>query len=95
MPGVLVIEAMAQAGGIAFLCDKNNAGKILYLAGVDAARFRKPILPGDQVRFEVDVLSVRSKIGKVHGKALVDGQLAVEADITCAIVDMESLNKEK
>jgi UDP-3-O-[3-hydroxymyristoyl] N-acetylglucosamine deacetylase/3-hydroxyacyl-[acyl-carrier-protein] dehydratase len=95
MPGVLVIEAMAQVGGIAFLCDKGNAGKILYLAGVDDARFRKPILPGDQIRFEVDVVSVRSKIGKVHGKAIVDGQVAVEADITCAIVDMQSLEKGK
>jgi len=93
MPGVLVIEAMAQVGGVAFLCEKSNAGKILYLAGVDEARFRKPILPGDQVRFEVEVVFQRAKIGKVHGKAFVDGQLAVEADITCAIVDRESLKK--
>jgi UDP-3-O-[3-hydroxymyristoyl] N-acetylglucosamine deacetylase / 3-hydroxyacyl-[acyl-carrier-protein] dehydratase len=87
MPGVLVLEAMAQVGGTTFLCDESNKGKILYLAGVDKARFRKPIVPGDQIRFEVDVIFVRSKIGKIAGKAIVDGQVAVEAEITCAIVD--------
>jgi len=87
MPGVLVLEAMAQVGGTTFLCDKSNEGKILYLAGVDKARFRKPIVPGDQIRFEVDVIFVRSKIGKIAGKAIVDGQVAVEAELTCAIVD--------
>jgi UDP-3-O-[3-hydroxymyristoyl] N-acetylglucosamine deacetylase/3-hydroxyacyl-[acyl-carrier-protein] dehydratase len=87
MPGVLVLEAMAQVGGMTFLCDKSNEGKILYLAGVDNARFRKPIVPGDQIRFEVDVIFVRSNIGKIAGKAIVDGQVAVEAELTCAIVD--------
>jgi UDP-3-O-[3-hydroxymyristoyl] N-acetylglucosamine deacetylase/3-hydroxyacyl-[acyl-carrier-protein] dehydratase len=87
MPGVLVLEAMAQVGGTTFLCDKSNEGKILYLAGVDKARFRKPIVPGDQIRFEIDVIFVRSKIGKIAGKAIVDGKVAVEAELTCAIVD--------
>jgi len=96
MPGVLVIEAMAQVGGMALLSDKNGgAGKILYLAGVDNARFRKPILPGDQIRFEVEVASLRSRIAKVIGKAIVDGQVAVEAEITCAIVDKDETKKEK
>ncbi len=90
MPGVLVLEAMAQVGGTTFLCDKGNEGKILYLAGVDKARFRKPIVPGDQIRFEVDVIFVRSKIGKIAGKAIVDGKVAVEAELTCAIVDRVS-----
>ena len=94
MPGVLVIEAMAQVGGIAFLCDSKNKGKILYLAGIDNARFRKPIVPGDQIRFEIDVVFVRAKIGKIIGKALVDGQVAVEAEIACAIVDQELEKKE-
>jgi UDP-3-O-[3-hydroxymyristoyl] N-acetylglucosamine deacetylase/3-hydroxyacyl-[acyl-carrier-protein] dehydratase len=87
MPGVLVIEAMAQVGGTIFLSDKKNEGKILYLAGVDNAKFRKVIVPGDQLRFEVEVIFLRSKIGKISGKALVDGQVAVEAELTCAIVD--------
>jgi UDP-3-O-[3-hydroxymyristoyl] N-acetylglucosamine deacetylase / 3-hydroxyacyl-[acyl-carrier-protein] dehydratase len=88
MPGVLVVEAMAQVGGITLLAGGDGRqGGILYLAGIDKARFRKPILPGDQVRFEVDVLFNRGKIAKVSGKALVDGKVAVEAEITCAIVD--------
>ena len=88
MPGVLIIEAMAQVGGMALLTDGNESfEKILYLAGIDNARFRKPITPGDQIRFEIDVLYHRGKIAKVSGKALVDGQLAVEAEITCAIVE--------
>jgi UDP-3-O-[3-hydroxymyristoyl] N-acetylglucosamine deacetylase/3-hydroxyacyl-[acyl-carrier-protein] dehydratase len=95
MPGVLVIEAMAQVGGIAFLCDPTNKGKILYLAGVDNARFRKPIIPGDQIRFEIDVVFVRAKIGKIAGKAIVDGQVAAEAEITCAIVDRDMVQGEK
>ncbi len=94
MPGVLILEAMAQVGGTAFLCDKSNSGKILYLAGVDNARFRRPIVPGDQIRFEVDVIFVRSKIGKIAGKAIVDGQVAVEAELTCAIVDNDMGKKD-
>lgn len=91
MPGVLVIEAMAQVGGICFLVDPANEGKILYLAGVDNARFRKPVLPGDQIRFETEVLSLRPKIGKIHGKAIIDGKVAVEAELTCAIVDKDKV----
>ena len=87
MPGVLVLEAMAQVGGCCFLCEKSNEGKILYLAAVENARFRKPIVPGDQIRFEIEVLYLRSNIGKIRGKALVDGKLAVEAEMTCAIAE--------
>jgi UDP-3-O-[3-hydroxymyristoyl] N-acetylglucosamine deacetylase / 3-hydroxyacyl-[acyl-carrier-protein] dehydratase len=87
MPGVLVLEAMAQVGGCCFLCEKSNKGKILYLAAVENARFRKPIVPGDQIRFEIEVLHLRSKIGKIRGKAFVDGKVAVEAEMTCAIVE--------
>ncbi len=93
MPGVLILEAMAQVGGTTFLSDPINQGKILYLAGVDNARFRKPIVPGDQIRFEVDVVFVRAKIGKIAGKAIVDGQVAVEAELTCAIVDRDMNGK--
>jgi UDP-3-O-[3-hydroxymyristoyl] N-acetylglucosamine deacetylase/3-hydroxyacyl-[acyl-carrier-protein] dehydratase len=95
MPGVLVLEAMAQVGGIAFLCVPSNRGKILYLAGVDNARFRRPIVPGDQIRFETEVVFVRSKIGKIAGKAFVDGKIAVEAELLCGIVDGTAEIKEK
>ncbi len=95
MPGVLIIEAMAQVGGMALLTGvEGNSEKILYLAGIDNARFRKPITPGDQIRFEIDVLFNRGKIAKVSGKALVDDQLAVEAEITCAIVEKDASKKE-
>ncbi len=87
MPGVLVIEAMAQASGAALLTEDGSKGKGLYLAGIENARFRRVIRPGDQIRFEVDVVFRRSKIAKVQGKAFVDGQLAVEAEITSAIVE--------
>jgi UDP-3-O-[3-hydroxymyristoyl] N-acetylglucosamine deacetylase/3-hydroxyacyl-[acyl-carrier-protein] dehydratase len=90
MPGVLIIEAMAQVGAVCLLTEgRERDGKILYLAGVDNARFRKPVIPGDQLRFEVEVAFSRGKIAKVTGKALVDGQVAVEAEITCALVDRE------
>lgn len=94
MPGVLILEAMAQVGGVAFLCDPANAGKMLYLAGVDNSRFRRPVLPGDQIRFETEVLFVRKKIGKIAGKAFVDGKLAVEAELLCGIVDADSMDGE-
>ncbi len=95
MPGVLVIEAMAQASGGALLTENGSKGKGLYLAGIENARFRRPIRPGDQIRFEVDVILRRSNIAKVRGKAFVDGQLAVEAEITSAIVDRTSGEGEK
>jgi UDP-3-O-[3-hydroxymyristoyl] N-acetylglucosamine deacetylase/3-hydroxyacyl-[acyl-carrier-protein] dehydratase len=95
MPGVLVIEAMAQVGGMAFLTVPENAGKLLYLAGVDNARFRKPIVPGDQIRIETEVVYIRSKIGKIAAKAFVDGKLAVEAELTCGIVDRATLSTEE
>ena len=96
MPGVLVIEAMAQVGGVALLAGTNgNKGKIMYLAGIDNARFRKPILPGDQIRFEVEVLYNRQKIAKFKGKALVNGQLSMEAEISCALVDRDQVKKEE
>jgi UDP-3-O-[3-hydroxymyristoyl] N-acetylglucosamine deacetylase / 3-hydroxyacyl-[acyl-carrier-protein] dehydratase len=91
MPGVLILEAMAQVGGIALLIDNNGStGKVMYLAAIDDARFRRPVLPGDQVRFEIEILSNRGKIAKFIGKALVDGQLAAEAEITCALVEKEN-----
>lgn len=95
MPGVLVIEAMAQVGGVLFLSENESKGKNLFLAGVENARFRKPIVPGDQIRFEVEVVFRRSTIGKVAAKAYVDGQVAVEAEMTCAIVDQDMGKKGK
>jgi UDP-3-O-[3-hydroxymyristoyl] N-acetylglucosamine deacetylase/3-hydroxyacyl-[acyl-carrier-protein] dehydratase len=88
MPGVLVIEAMAQAGGMIFL-HGGDGKKMLYLAGVDKAKFRKPVLPGDQIRFEVEVVVLKAKVGKIAGKAIIDGKVAVQAELTCAIIDRD------
>jgi UDP-3-O-[3-hydroxymyristoyl] N-acetylglucosamine deacetylase/3-hydroxyacyl-[acyl-carrier-protein] dehydratase len=88
MPGVLIMEALAQVGGIAVLSAREgDNSKIQYLAGINGARFRKPVNPGDQLRLEVDVIVLRTKICKLAAKAWVGGQLAAQAEITCALVD--------
>jgi len=87
-PGVLLIEGMAQAGGLLLLHDlPDRAGKLLYFAGIEEAKFRRPVVPGDQVRYEIEVLRLRSTFGKVSGKALVDGEVAAEAILSTAMVD--------
>ncbi|HKH48132.1 MAG TPA: 3-hydroxyacyl-ACP dehydratase FabZ [Thermoanaerobaculia bacterium] len=88
MPGVLLIEGMAQAGGLLLLHDlPDRAGKLLYFAGIEEAKFRRPVVPGDQVRYEIEVLRLRSTFCKVAGKALVDGEVAAEAILSTAMVD--------
>ncbi len=88
MPGVLLVEAMAQAGGFLLLHGiEDRHGKLIYFTGIDGCRFRRPVVPGDQVIFEVKVLSVRRSFAKLHARALVDGELACEADLTSAMVD--------
>ncbi len=88
MPGVLIIEAMAQTGGILLLNGIENPGdKLVYFMSINNAKFRKPVLPGDQLVFEVNLINRRSKIAFVHGKAFVDGNLVAEADLSAAIVD--------
>ena len=90
MPGVLIIEALAQAGGLLLLLeipDRDN--KLLYLVAVDGVRFRRPVVPGDQLKLELHVLSWRGDFCKLEGKATVDGQLAVEATLMCKMVDRE------
>ena len=91
MPGVLVVEAMAQAGCILLLAEvEDREKKLVLFSGIDGAKFRRPITPGDQVRIEVDVLSFRSRGGRMQGKAYVDGKLACEATLTCAIVPRQA-----
>ena len=88
LPGVFLIEGMAQAGGLLLLHDlPNREGKLLYFAGIEEAKFRRPVVPGDQVRYEIEVLRLRSTFCKVAGKALVDGELAAEAVLSTAMVD--------
>lgn len=88
MPGVLLVEGMAQAGGILLLHDREGAeNKLVYFMGIDKARFRRPVVPGDQVRYEVDVIRIRQSHCKLSCKALVDGKVAAEAVVSSAMVD--------
>lgn len=87
MPGVLIIEALAQTGAMAVLGKEQNKGKIGFLAGVDKCRFKKQVTPGDQLKLEVEIIREKGPIGKGKGTATVDGKLACEAEITFAIQD--------
>lgn len=85
MPGVLILEALAQVGAIAVLDMEENKGKIGFLAGVDKCRFKKEVKPGDQLQLEVEILRMKGPIGKGKGIAKVEGKVACEAEITFAI----------
>ncbi|MDD5691668.1 MAG: bifunctional UDP-3-O-[3-hydroxymyristoyl] N-acetylglucosamine deacetylase/3-hydroxyacyl-ACP dehydratase [Candidatus Omnitrophica bacterium] len=87
MPGVLILEAMAQVGGVMMLASTENRGKLAFFMAIDNAKFRKTVLPGDQLVFEVQAGKMRSKIGSVHGKALVSGKVVAEADLMFALVE--------
>lgn len=88
MPGVFLIEGLAQAGGLLLLHDMpDRENKLIYFMGIEEAKFRRPVVPGDQVRYELEVLRLRSSHCKLAGKVLVDGQLAAEAVISSAMVD--------
>jgi 3-hydroxyacyl-[acyl-carrier-protein] dehydratase len=90
MPGVLIIEAMAQVAGVLVLSgipDRKN--KLVLLAGVDGAKFRKPVRPGDQLRIEMKVLRSRATMAKVSGTATVDGVAVAEAEILCVLADRQ------
>jgi len=85
MPGVLIIEALAQVGAIAVLGIEENEGKLGFLAGIDKARFKRQVRPGDQLTLEVEIIRMRGPIGKGKGVAKVDGKVACEAEIMFAI----------
>lgn len=85
MPGVLIVEALAQVGAVAMLSKEENKGKIGFLAGIDKCRFKRQVKPGDQLRLEVEIIRLKGPIGKGKAIATVDGQLACEAEITFAI----------
>ncbi|MFS0750329.1 3-hydroxyacyl-ACP dehydratase FabZ [Oceanobacillus sp. 1P07AA] len=85
MPGVLILEALAQTGAIAVLNIEANRGKIGFLAGVDKCRFKRQVKPGDQLNLQVEIIRMKGPIGKGKGIATVDGEVACEAEITFAI----------
>jgi 3-hydroxyacyl-[acyl-carrier-protein] dehydratase len=89
MPGVLTIEAMAQAGGALLLTEfsaEERADKLMVFTGIEEARFRRPVLPGDQLRIEVTVVNWRSRAVKMKGECTVDGKIVADATITCQLV---------
>lgn len=88
MPGVLVVEAMAQAGGVLMLSEVDNREKkLVYFTGIDEARFRRPVVPGDQLRLEAEVLRRKANICKLACRAFVDGVLVAEAIVLSSMVD--------
>jgi len=94
MPGVLMLEAIAQAGGILIYNSiPDPEKKIFFLSKVDKAKFRKPVVPGDQLRFEIEMLRIKNRYCQYKGKALVDGQIATECEIVASLTDIEKLNE--
>src|ERR1700752_2549920 len=92
MPGVLIIEGMAQTGGLLLLSEiPDRDKKLFYLAAVDEARFRRPVVPGDQLRIEVNVLKWKVKFCKLQAVATVNGDVAAEAILRCMLVDREQV----
>ena len=88
MPVVLLVEAMAQAGGfLLFSRIEDRENKLIYFTGIDRCRFRRPVVPGDQVIFDIEVLSIKRSFAKIHGRATVDGELACEADMMSAMME--------
>ncbi len=95
MPGVLQIEAMAQVGAILALREfADRAGKIPFFSGIERARFRRPVVPGDTLTLEVIALRIGSKVQKMQGVARVDGQVTAEAEIMCIIGDREKVEEK-
>jgi beta-hydroxyacyl-ACP dehydratase FabZ len=88
MPGVLVVEALAQAAGYLMLGQVENRGdKLVYFTGIDNCRFRRPVVPGDQLILEAEIVAKRRTFAKVHGRAQVGDEVVCEADMMSAMVD--------
>lgn len=96
MPGVLIIEALAQVGAILALREfEDRKNKIPFFSGINYAKFRRPVVPGDTLHLEVTALRIGSKVQKMRGEARVDGQLAAEAEIMCIIGNRPTEGEEK
>lgn len=96
MPGVLVVEALAQAGGILLHHSvPDPETKFVFLVKVDDMKFRKPVVPGDQLKLEVEIIRLKNKFCHVRGKAYVEGDIVVEGEILASITDLEELNERE
>ena len=91
MPGVLIVEALAQAGSVAALSSDAHKGKLGLFAGIDGMRFRRRVVPGDQLRLEVELERLRGPVGVAKARATVDGERAAEGKLTFALVDIAEL----
>jgi len=88
-PGVYIVEAMAQTGGCLLMREyEDRAQKVIYFMGIDAVKFRKPVLPGDQMIMEVKVVQFKGRICKMRGEAFVDGQKVAEAEFMSMLMDL-------
>ena len=89
MPGVMILEAMAQVGAILLIrtLGVQETKKVVFFTGIDGARFRRPVVPGDQLRFEIELLQLRRQVCRMGGRATVDGKLVAEAEMGCMLVD--------
>ena len=85
MPGVLIVEALAQVGGVALLNAPAYKGRLVFLTGIDNCRFKRQVIPGDQLKLEVEFIKLRGQMGKGRGVATVDGELVCECEILFAI----------
>ena len=89
LPGVYIVEAMAQTGGCLLMREfEDRARKVIYFMGIDAVKFRKPVVPGDQLVMEVKVLQIKGRICKMRGEAFVDGQKVAEAEFMSMLMDL-------
>ena len=87
MPGVLILEALAQVGGVLMLSQPENQGKIAYFMTIENAKFRQPVHPGDQLILEAEVIKLRGRTGQCRGRAYVEEKLVCEAEVKFALVD--------
>jgi beta-hydroxyacyl-ACP dehydratase FabZ len=95
MPGVLILEALAQVGGVLAFKSLGSVGRpVVYLTGIDAAKFRKPVLPGDILRLEVDVIKKRPPFWKMQGRAFVESELVCEAEVTAMVMDEKAAGNQ-
>jgi beta-hydroxyacyl-ACP dehydratase FabZ len=95
MPGVLILEAMAQVGAVlAFKSMGHGTRPAVYLTGIDGAKFRKPVVPGDRLRFEIDVVKKRGPFWKMQGKAFVEADVVCEAEVTAMVTEEKDVKRD-
>jgi beta-hydroxyacyl-ACP dehydratase FabZ len=94
MPGVLVVEAMAQAGGVLLYNSiPDPEGKLVFLSKIDNLKFRKPVVPGDQIRLEAEIVKLKRRVCQIKARAIVGQDIVTEGEIMASLADLEGLNE--